>query len=223
MKTLRANLKANLTANLTAKTVKFGIRSLLLVGLLALASPALAVTAVDVDTLYRSDLGYVASGDTLTYEHNFDPLFDSSIAVNSVGSAFLFVAIADDWNCVSLSSCAGDWFFEGEVASIDLNATDWMTGQATAQVFWGDVTAEADLLNNNGTLEVTVSSERGDFVVLWSKLVTNYDYDVAGVTTSGGGTGTGTGAAPMPEPSAALVFTLGAVVMGGTIRRRRVS
>ncbi len=193
------------------------VRLSILIAMLALvAGPAVALTAVDRDTLDQSALGYVAQGDTLTYQHNFDPMFDPGINVSSVDSAWLYVAVVDDWNCSSFGNCMSDWFFQAEVAAIDLNSVSWATGSATASIFFGDVTATADLLNNNGVLDVSVSSGIGDFVVMWSDLVTTYTYDIA-LNTGGGGSGT----SPMPEPSAALAFAIGALVIRGTVRRRQ--
>lgn len=199
--------------------MKLRVRSLVLAGVLALlAAPAFALTATDNDFIGSADLGYVASGDTLEYDHVFDPFFDNDITIHSVDEAWLYVAIVDDWNCPSFGDCLADWFVESEVAAIDLNEVSWQTGQATATILWGEVSAEADLLNSNGTLHVRVNSTQGDFAVLWSQLITTYDYDLADAPLAA----RGDSAQPMPEPSAALVFAIGAVVMRGTIRRRQV-
>jgi hypothetical protein len=179
------------------------------------AGPAFALTAVDEDSLGQSDLGYVSQGATLEYQHTFDPFFDDDVVISAIDSAWLYVSVVDDSRCASLRGCAGDWFFESEVAAIDLQAVHWSTGQATARIFWGDVTAEADLLNNDGVLEVSVHSAVGDFVVLSSTLVTRYTYELAGSI------GPSSGSSPMPEPSAALLFALGALVVRGPLRRRR--
>jgi hypothetical protein len=81
---------------------------------------------------------------------------------------------------------------------------------------WGNVTAEADLLNNNGVLEVTLTNtaDEGGLAVVWSTLATRYTYEY-----SDGVGGAGGGANPMPEPSAALVFAMGALLMQRTVRR----
>ena len=203
--------------------IKLKIQSLVLAGLFALiAGPALALTATDSDRIGLSDLGYVEAGSTLEYDHTFDPYFDDNVQIDSINSAWLYVAIVDDWDCAAFGDCLEDWFLESETAVIDLNSVSWATGAATAAIFWGDVTAEADLLNTEGTLHVSISSSDGDFAVLGSWLLTNYDYELGDfglVGTLGGGEGTG--AEPMPEPSAALVFAIGALVMRGTIRRRQ--
>jgi len=194
---------------------KLSALSLFCVAALVLAaSPALAITEVFEDNLDFSE--YVASGDSFEFQHTFDPFFDDDIVISSVDSAWLYVALVDDANCRRLTGCLRDWFVESEVAAIDLNSVEWATGSATATILWGDVTAEADLLNNNGILDVRVTSDHGDFVVLWSNLVTTYTYELAGNTVGGA-----SGSSPMPEPSAALAFAIGALVMRGTVRRRR--
>ena len=196
------------------------VRSLLVAAILALvAAPAFALTDTSSDSIDFGGSGYVSQGGTFEYQHTFDPYFDDGIEISAINSSWLYVSVVDDWNCDRLRGCLRDWWTEGEVAAIDLNSVSWATGSATASILYGDVTAEADLLNNNGVLDVRVSSDQGDFMVLWSSLVTSYEYEIAG---SGGGIGTSGGTSPMPEPSAALVFAIGALVMRGTVRRRRL-
>ena len=186
-------------------------RSLVLTGLLAfIASPAFALTATDWDTLDMWDLGFVMAGSTLAYEHTFDPLFDDNMVINSTQTWLVF-ALADDWNCAASGTCLDDWSFQGESGAIDFNSMSWQTKYVKATIFWGDVTAEVDLLNSGGVVKVSASNDEGNSAVLWSWLVTKYDYDLVG-----GGT------LAVPEPSAALVFAIGALVMGRTIRRRQI-
>jgi hypothetical protein len=197
--------------------VKLSIRTALAaiaIAMLLIAAPAFAITSVHEDQLTIADLGYVASGDSLEYTHFFEPATDPGIAISSIDGAWLEVGIFDDSQCRRLRSCANDWLFESEVASIDLNSVEWQTGQATAHVFFGNITAQANLLVNNGLLDVSITSEHGDFTVVWSTLTTRYTWDVAG----GGGSGS-----PMPEPSAALVFAIGALVMQRRVRKSWMS
>lgn len=154
-------------------------------------------------------LGYVADGQTLEYTHFFEPATNTDIQISSIDSSVLAIGIFDDAHCVRLRGCVVDWLFQTEVATIDLNDVEWQTGQATANVFFGEVSAQANLLVNGGLLDVTVTSGGGDFRVLWSRLETTYTWDFAG----GGGSGP-----PMPEPSAALVFAIGALVMQRRVR-----
>ena len=188
--------------------------------LLALASPALALTDTYYDSIGAADLGYVANGQTLEYDHVFAPAQDGSIDISAIDSAWLYVTVLDDAVCSRLRSCVNDWLNQVEVASIDLNQVAWQTGSATAHIFFGEVSAQADLLSNDGVLHVSVTSGGGDFAVLSSLLSTTYEYDYA-LNTTGGGAGPTPGALPMPEPSAALVFAIGTVTMHGAVRRRR--
>ena len=186
-------------------------RTLLAATLLALiATPALALT--DLDVLDYDALGYVGHGEQLEYQHIFEPAthVDADITIESV---LLEVWVIDDWACNRMDDCMNDWFYKPEVASIDLNSVLWTSGQATASIFWGDITAEANLLANEGILDVTVSSEQGDFSVLRSALWTLYNYE--------GGEGGGAGTNPMPEPSAALVFAIGVLAMRASVRNSR--
>ncbi len=195
---------------LSIRTISAAIATLALF----LAAPAFAATSVHQDLLEIADLGYVAAGDSLSYQHFFEPATDAGIVISSIDSAILQVAVVDDANCGRLRGCIRDWVFQPEVASIDLNGVEWQSGSATVNLFFGDITAEANLLANNGILDLTVTSERGDFVVLWSVLDTTYTYEQNGL----GGAGSGSGS-PMPEPSAALVFALGALVVQRRVRR----
>jgi len=191
------------------------LRSCFAVALLALAAtPALALTDSHSDQLGFSELGYVSSHGSLEYEHVFDPYFDSSIEISSIDGAWLTVAVADDLVCRTVRACANDWFFASEVAVIELDSVVWESGSATAAIFFGDVTADANLLLNGGVLHVTVRSDYGDFNVLRSTLYTVYTYEEAGV---GGG---GSGANHAPEPGAALVFAIGALLIGHGSRSR---
>lgn len=184
--------------------------------LVLIAGPAAALTDTDVDLKIFGAGGYVPDGGSLEYDHFMSSYNDPTKEITAINDAWLFVAIADDWQCFSWGSCAADWFFDQETASINLNEIHWKSGQATATIFWGNVTATADLLNTNGMLHITVESSAGDFQVLWSKLVTNYEYDLA-TGEAGGGSG---GTAPMPEPNAALVFAIGALVVRARVRRQ---
>jgi hypothetical protein len=189
---------------------------MILVALAALlvAGPALAATSVHEDLIQMGDLGYVGSGETLDYQHEFEPALDPGISISSIDSATLSVGIFDDSSCSSLSGCFHDWFLEAEVATIDLEGIHWATGQATARVFFGDITAHADLILDDGLIDISIRSESGDFVVAWSLLTTTYTYEVNGLGTAGGGSGS-----PMPEPSAALMFAVGALFVQRRVRR----
>ncbi len=177
------------------------------------AGPALALTSVDHDSLGLSDLGLVAAGSSLEYQHVFDPAADDTIDISSIDAAWLHVGIVDDMACDTLDACAG---FDTDVAAIDLSSVSWSLGRARVTILWGDITAHADLLATNGVLDVVISNSApsGALAVLWSNLTTTYTYELSDSTGSGAG-----GASPMPEPSAALVFAIGALVMRGSIRR----
>lgn len=198
-------------------------RLLAIASMLFIASPALAVTEIHEEILGIGGLGYVgapggaSSNSSLSYQHTFDPYFDTGVAISSVDSVWLYIAVIDDSNCKVAKGCTDDWFLESESASITLNQTAWQSGSATARIFYGEVSTEADLMNHGGLLDVTVSSTDGDFVVLWSQLRTTFEYD----DVIDGGDGGPTGSSPMPEPSAALAFAIGTLVMRGTVRRRR--
>jgi hypothetical protein len=179
-----------------------------------IASPAFALTDTYIDALGVDQLGYVSAGGSIEYDHFFAPINDPSIEISSIDTAWLAVGVIDDSVCRSLTACMKDWFFVGETALIQLNSVAWESGSATAAIFFGDVTADANLLANDGVLHVTVSSMAGDFVVLWSSLSTNYTYELA----SGGG---GAGQNHIPEPSAALVFAIGALLIGRSTRLGR--
>jgi hypothetical protein len=200
-----------------AASRKLAIAAATLLGaaLVLAGSPALALSGKETSTLDRDDLGYVSDGGSLSYSHQMEAFNDPSIDVTSVESSWLSVMVVDDWACRSLRGCVGDWFFETEVASIDLNSVEWVEGRATAQLFAGNVTAEAGLFENDGLLEVTVNSEDGDFMVVWSALTMEYAYELADT----GGSGSGGPGMAMPEPSAALVFAMGALVVHGRLRR----
>jgi hypothetical protein len=188
--------------------LKHCIRSVVAATVLSLvATPALAL--LDLDVLGHEELGYVADGSSLEYQHIFDPATQEGADIE-IERVMLQVWVVDDWACYSMKSCMNDWFYEPETALIDLNDVEWDSGQATANIFWGDITAEANLLANEGILDVTVTSDGGDFGVISSALWTQYDY-----RNNGGGAGS----TPMPEPSAALVFAIGVLAMRGTLRR----
>jgi hypothetical protein len=178
---------------------------------LALAAPAFALSGID-----RDGLGFVGvawAGDSLTYHHNVDPINDPSIVVTSVESAWLYIGLIDNMACPTLGGCTDAAV---ENTAVNLYDLSWDVGPVRVSIMWGDVTAEADLLNNNGVLEVTLSNtaDEGGLAVVWSTLATRYTYELAdGVGGAGGG------ANPMPEPSAALVFAMGALLMQRTVRR----
>jgi hypothetical protein len=186
-------------SEVSLKTFKIGF---VLASFVLFAMPAFALSDVDNDWLWSSDLGYVGDGATLEYSHAFE--YDSSaITLNSIDSSMLFIVVADD-----------QWRDESETASIDLNGVDWASGNARLNIFWGNVTAE--LVLNDGVVNVSVTSTGGDFRVVASLLRTAYSYELGGFETSDAG---GAGASPTPEPSAALVFAIGALVMQRKLRR----
>jgi hypothetical protein len=194
---------------------KLNMRSLLATvaatGLVLFAAPAFALTDVDHDTL--SFVGIAWAGDSLSYQHTVDPINDPSIIVTSIDSAWLYMGLIDNVACPSLGGCSD---VAVDTAAIDLNSFSWDAGPIRVTIAWGDVTAEADLLNNNGVLEVVVSNsaDEGGIAVMWSRLTTRFSYELAdGVGGAGGG------ANPMPEPSAALVFAMGALLIHRTVRR----
>lgn len=126
---------------------------------------ASATLAVDFDPLTLDWTG-MASGPGLgaalittstprAYTHSFDPTPDSA----SVLAAWLFVAVADD-----------QLVDPAETAMIELAGSFWQTGQATFNLFFGDITAEGLITTDGDTFDVTVSSTTGDFNLLASAL-----------------------------------------------------
>jgi hypothetical protein len=123
--------------------------------------------------------GLVSPGSSLTYTHVFDPTPDAA----SVLSASLVISVVDD-----------QVLDPPETASIELDGSFWQTGQATVNLFFGDITALGLITLEGDTFEVEVSSVAGDFQVLASALKVKF--------------------AEVPEPGTLLLAGLGAVLLG---------
>jgi len=183
---------------------------------LSVAGSALAATDVDVDWLTSSDIGASVDG-VVSYQHVFDPGPGLTLDDVTVESVWLYVG-AVQWTCDRTSGCAENLLFETfdadqlQTAALDLTGVAWTLGRATTEIVWGDITTEFNLLNDDGILNVMVSSEGCDLAVLGSKMVTTFEWD------STGGTGSG-GVNAIPEPSAALVFAFGALIMTRGVKR----
>ena len=168
--------------------------------------------ATFTDTLTSEDFlndGYVTESTSLDFTHVFLP--DDDVA--SIETVWIAVVVTDDLRCSSFSDCASDLLWQPETAVVSLDDIDWRDGQATFNMFWGDITAEANIQAVGDSLVVTVVSSGGDFVVNRSTMLVEYTVD-----TSGGGSSTPSNA--MPEPTAALVFVVGGVTLSRGLRRR---
>ncbi len=138
-------------------------------------------------------LGSGAVPPSLTYTHYFAP----GNAGAKLDSAALFIGVRDDFD------------FELERAIVELDGDFWRQGQATLNLFGGEVTG---LLDDNA-LTVSISSAAidswhggqyiGDFRVVSSVFVAKYSPGV-----------------PVPEPGAALFFGVGALLIGRRLHHR---
>jgi len=122
----------------------------------------------------------------LAYTHTFDPTPDSAAVLR----AWLLITVADD-----------QLFPDGpEVASVELQGSLFKTGQATLNLFLGDITALGLVTIEGDTLDVKVSSSLGDFQVLASALKVEFS--------------------AVPEPATLLMVGAGAALLAA--RRRSV-
>lgn len=130
--------------------------------------------------------GRVTPGSPLEYTHLFDPTPDSAAVLR----AWLLITVADD-----------QLFPDGpEVASVELQGSLFKTGQATLNLFLGDITALGLVTIEGDTLDVKVSSSLGDFQVLASALKVEFS--------------------AVPEPATLLMVGAGAALLAA--RRRPV-
>lgn len=135
--------------------------------------------------------GYVGSS-PLDITHSFAP---DGFVVNHVIHATVYVSVVDD---LDLSRERGQIVVDGSVLD---------SGQATINLFDGDVTALIDSVGD--ALTVRVRATRGDFRVLFSAAKVHFD-----------GTAIARPTPAVPEPSAALLFVTGAFVVRQGMRRR---
>lgn len=132
--------------------------------------------------------GLVTTSTPLEYTHLFDPTPDSA----AILQAWLVISVTDD-----LVPPIGD-LVEPETASIELDGSFWQTGQATLNLFFGDITALGLITTDGDTIDVTVSSVTGDFQVLASALKVKFS--------------------EVPEPGTLLLVGLGTALLA--VRRR---
>jgi len=127
--------------------------------------------------------GLVTGSTPLQYSHLFDPTPDSA----AVLQAWLVISVADD-----------QLLDPPETASIELDGSFWQTGQATLNLFFGDITALGLITMDGDTLDIEVSSVTGDFQVLASALKVKFS--------------------EVPEPATLLLVALGTALLA--VRRR---
>jgi hypothetical protein len=127
--------------------------------------------------------GLVTGSTPLQYSHLFDPTPDSA----AVLQAWLVISVADE-----------QLLDPPETASIELDGSFWQTGQATLNLFFGDITALGLITMDGDTLDIEVSSVTGDFQVLASALKVKFS--------------------EVPEPATLLLVALGTALLA--VRRR---
>lgn len=135
--------------------------------------------------------GDVTAAQPLEYAHLYDPTPDSA----SVLQAWLFISVVDDQ--------LGD---PPETAEIELDDSFWQTGQATLNLFFGEITALGLISTDGDTVDVRVSSvggSPGDFTVLASALKVKFQ--------------------PVPEPATALLLAFGMLALGVRRSARRAA
>ncbi len=158
-------------------------------------------------TSEATGLGHVGFGQSIAvWEHEFDP----SYSVYGVNDVHLAILLLDDV-CVGGSGCGPsdlvDLFSQSEVAQVFLESSFWQSGNALFNLLHGDITVNGLIQNAGDHFTVTTFSSQGDFFVAASALKVSYE---TGEENDQNGP-------PIPEPSAALVFGLGALLVG--IRR----
>jgi hypothetical protein len=200
--------------------------AVLMFGLVCLAAgPASALSYTSWRWSFENG-GYVAVGDPLSYTHAFTPPETDILLVENVT---LGIAVVDD------RDRAQEW------VEITLEAGDaeslFATGSATANIFYGDVTATAEIEAWGDELLVNVYSTGGDFRVVTSRAEFTYQTGDSAAFRSGGGSwggwgsghvhdrycghGGGGGNGPtVPEPTAAMVFGLGSLLIAAAVQRR---
>jgi len=133
--------------------------------------------------------GYVDETTPLNYTHLFDPTPDSA----NVLQAWLFVSVIDD-----------ELDITPETAVVELDGGLWQTGQATLNLFFGDITALGLITTDGDTFQVEVFSDPGsgnrDFLVVASAIKVKFE--------------------PVPEPDTLALLGLGlAALAAGRAKR----
>ncbi len=148
--------------------------------------------------------GHVTESNPLVFSLAFEP----SVAVQSIETAWLSIALADDFwdlHCTGLFNCS----VADEYAIITVNGDDfWADDPGTNWILGefahGDITGQ--ILQSGDSIQVSVTSSEGDFDVRGAALAVAFNM-ADGSTSS-----------PIPEPSAAMLFAIGALL----VTRRRL-
>ncbi len=171
---------------------------LFLVAGTAVAAPMTWIDTVDVDVS-------LSQGQSVTYTHNItDETTGFILGEHKVKEASLSIELRDDgddpdswckihtWEVALITSEDGAFF---KVTGVDYDDIGIKLGAVAT-------------LNESGLLDITVRSLLGDFDVRISTLYMQGDDGADGQTSA------------IPEPSAAMLFGLGALVVGSGGRRK---